>query len=74
MVALDNFVSGKRDNLSRAQGDLTVIEGDVRSIGELAGEIGEVDAILHLAALISGYDSLTAPMTMSMSIWAGFSG
>lgn len=61
VVALDNFASGKADNLGTAQGDLTVIEGDVRAIGQFAGEIGEVDAILHLAALISGYDSLTAP-------------
>jgi UDP-glucose 4-epimerase len=61
LVAFDNFVSGKRDNLARDQGDLTLIEGDVRSIGRFADEIGEVDAILHLAALISGYDSLESP-------------
>jgi UDP-glucose 4-epimerase len=61
VVAFDNFVSGKRDNLARDQGDLTLIEGDVRSIGRFAGEIGEVDTILHLAALISGYDSLESP-------------
>ena len=61
VVAFDNFVSGKRANLAQAQSDLTMIEGDVRSIGRFADEIGEVDAILHLAALISGYDSLEAP-------------
>lgn len=61
VVALDNFVSGKRENITQVRGDLTVIEGDVRSIGRFADEIREVDAILHLAALISGYDSLETP-------------
>ena len=61
VVALDNFVSGKRENITQVRGDLTVIEGDVRLIGGFADEIPEVDAILHLAALISGYDSLETP-------------
>lgn len=61
VVALDNFVSGKRENITQVRGDLTVIEGDVRLIGGFADEIREVDAILHLAALISGYDSLETP-------------
>lgn len=59
-IVLDNFVSGHRSNLARAEG-LTVIEGDVGEIGRLAQEIGELHGIIHLAALISGYDSLAAP-------------
>jgi UDP-glucose 4-epimerase len=61
VVVLDNFISGKRENLATARGDLKIIEGDIRSIGDLADDIGDVDAIIHLAALISGYDSLSAP-------------
>lgn len=61
VVVLDNFVSGKRENLAGAKGDLSVVEGDIRSIDELAGDIGDVDSIIHLAALISGYDSLSNP-------------
>jgi UDP-glucose 4-epimerase len=61
VVVIDNLISGKPENLAQAQGDLTVIEGDVRTIGGSAQEIGGIDAIVHLAALISGYDSLSVP-------------
>ena len=61
VAVLDNFRSGKRSNLPRASGDLTIIEGDVRELDGFAGRIGQVDAVVHLAALISGYDSLSAP-------------
>ncbi len=61
VVVLDNLCSGKRSNLSAADGDITFIQGDVRNITEHAAAIGPVDAIIHLAALISGYDSLTTP-------------
>jgi nucleoside-diphosphate-sugar epimerase len=63
VVVLDNFVSGKSANLERsaamaAPGQLTVHNQDVRSILDSAGAIGDVDVIFHLAALISGHDSL----------------
>ena len=61
IVVLDNFCSGKRQNLAGINGDLTLIEGDIRSIADHAAEIGHVDTIVHLAALISGYDSLSDP-------------
>jgi UDP-glucose 4-epimerase len=61
VVVLDNFASGKQANLAGPSAEVAVIEGDVRSMIDHAPEIGEVDAIVHLAALISGYDSLSAP-------------
>ena len=61
IVVLDNFCSGKRENLVGIKGDLTLIEGDIRSIADHAEAIGSVDTIVHLAALISGYDSLSDP-------------
>jgi UDP-glucose 4-epimerase len=61
VTVLDNFCSGKRENLADAKGDLRVIGGDIRSIGDHAEAIGPVDGIIHLAALISGYDSLADP-------------
>lgn len=61
VVVLDNFCSGKPENLAGLSGDLELIEGDVRSIADLGKDIGQVDAIVHLAALISGYDSLLTP-------------
>ena len=59
VVVLDNFCSGKLANLRSSTTRL--IEGDVRNIASHAEQIGQVDAILHLAALISGYDSLADP-------------
>ena len=61
VVVLDNFVSGDRANLAAAQGDLTIIDCDVRSIAAHASQIGNVDVVVHLAGLISGYDSLAEP-------------
>jgi UDP-glucose 4-epimerase len=61
VTVLDNFCSGKRENLARASGELKVVEGDIRSISDHAEAIGPIDGIIHLAALISGYDSLADP-------------
>ncbi|HEX6604393.1 MAG TPA: NAD-dependent epimerase/dehydratase family protein [Sphingomicrobium sp.] len=61
VVVVDDLRSGHRSNLPEANGALKLIEGDVRDLPRIAPEIGPVDAIVHLAALISGYDSLAAP-------------
>jgi UDP-glucose 4-epimerase len=61
VVTLDNFCSGDGSNLASSTSKLKLIEGDVRGLDRFAGEIGPVDGIIHLAALISGYDSLAAP-------------
>jgi len=61
VTVLDNFCSGKRENLATASGELRLIEGDIREIANHAEAIGPVDTIIHLAALISGYDSLAEP-------------
>ena len=61
VVVLDNLTSGSADKLPKAAQRLHFIEGDIRDIGALDGRIGPVDTIVHLAALISGYDSLNSP-------------
>lgn len=61
VVVLDNFVSGNRANLPVRHANLTLIEGDIRDIDRHAARIGRVDVVIHLAALISGYDSLNSP-------------
>lgn len=61
VVVLDNFLSGKRQNLPTAHPNIRVLNGDIREIAKFRSEIGDVDAIVHLAALISGYDSLRTP-------------
>ena len=66
VVILDTFMSGKWENLDEARRsagatELTVLEGDARQIEDHASAIGKVDVIVHLAALISGFDSLRLP-------------
>ncbi|MER9565899.1 NAD-dependent epimerase/dehydratase family protein [Mesorhizobium sp. M0571] len=61
VVVVDNFLSGKRQNLPAAHPNISVLNGDIRDIAKFRSEIGDVDAIVHLAALISGYDSLRTP-------------
>lgn len=61
VVVLDNFLSGKRQNLPAAHPNISVLNGDIRDIAKFRSEISHVDAIVHLAALISGYDSLRTP-------------
>ena len=58
VIILDNFVSGHPDNLNSAASVSRVITADVRDISRYAADIGKVDAVLHLAALISSHDSL----------------
>lgn len=62
VTILDDFSSGKRSNLADA-GAARLVEGDIRNLPALGGMLGRFDAIVHLAALISGYDSLNDPDT-----------
>src|SRR5437660_12391020 len=48
---LDNFFTGKRENLEAVRGDMELIEGDVRDGGLCREAIGGIDAVIHLAAL-----------------------
>jgi len=53
----DDFSTGKRENLapalSRATGDIEVIEGDVRDLEALRGAVAGCQAVVHLAAIAS---------------------
>ena len=62
VTILDNFSSGKRANLAGADA-ARMVEGDIRDLPNLGATLGRFDAIVHLAALISGYDSLNDPDT-----------
>ena len=61
VVILDNFGSGKATNLCGPAASAKVIEGDILDLARFDDAIGPVDGIYHLAALISGYDSLADP-------------
>jgi UDP-glucose 4-epimerase len=65
VVGVDNFRSGRRENLSAALGSdrFTLVEADVAEPGALGGICGRqpTDAIIHLAALVSVQESIANP-------------
>jgi nucleoside-diphosphate-sugar epimerase len=58
---LDNFSSGKRENLAGLNGDLEVIEGDLRDTSRVAEAVRGVDVIFHEAAFVSVPESMEKP-------------
>jgi nucleoside-diphosphate-sugar epimerase len=60
---LDNFSSGKRENLESFHGDLEILEGDLRDTQAVKAATRDVDLIFHLAAFISVPLSMQDPDT-----------
>lgn len=60
---LDNFSTGKRENLKSIIKDIELIEGDIRSYHTVQKAIRGVDVILHQAALPSVPRSINDPIT-----------
>jgi len=60
---VDNFSTGKRENLVEFNKDLELIEGDIRSFHIVQQAVKDVDVILHLAALPSVPRSINDPIT-----------
>jgi nucleoside-diphosphate-sugar epimerase len=58
---LDNFTTGKRANLSGLE-SVELVDGDVRSRGELERAMHGVDAVFHLAAIASVERSWSDPI------------
>jgi len=58
---LDNFSSGKRENLASFQGDLEIQAGDLRDVEAIKAAIRSVDLVFHLAAFISVPQSMLEP-------------
>lgn len=63
---LDNFSSGKRENLqglegSKNGGGLEVLEGDVRDASEVMQAVRGVEVIFHQAAFVSVPESMEKP-------------
>jgi UDP-glucose 4-epimerase len=58
---LDNFSSGKRENLEALHGDLEILEGDLRDEELLKAATREVEFVFHLAAFISVPQSMLEP-------------
>ena len=62
---LDNFSTGRRDNLDAVGGDVDVFEGDIRSYERAHNAVKGADYVIHLAALPSVPRSVQDPLTTS---------
>lgn len=74
VVCLDNFSTGKRENVSSFLKDsnFTLIEGDIRSLQDCLNASEGVDYILHQAALGSVPRSIKDPITTNDVNVSGF--
>jgi len=50
---LDNFSTGKRENIEAVKGDVEVMEGDVRSLRDCQRATRGIDVVFHEAAIVS---------------------
>jgi nucleoside-diphosphate-sugar epimerase len=60
---LDNFLTGKRENLAPFAGRFELIEGDIRDLETCRRACGGMDYVLHQAALPSVPRSIDDPFT-----------
>ena len=60
---LDNFSTGKRENLKEFEKDIELIEGDIRSYPIVKQAVTGIDIVLHQAALSSVPGSINDPIT-----------
>lgn len=61
VIVFDNLSSGHRHNIEHINGDITLIEGDIRDAASLDKACEGVDFIFHEAALVSVFDSVERP-------------
>jgi nucleoside-diphosphate-sugar epimerase len=59
---VDNFITGRRENLKEVQDRIEVLEGDIRDLQWLRGATQGVDYVLHQAALPSVPRSIEDPV------------
>jgi nucleoside-diphosphate-sugar epimerase len=60
---LDNFSSGKRENLETFRGNLEILEGDLRDAQAVKSAMRDVELVFHLAAFVSVPQSMADPET-----------
>ena len=63
VVVLDNFATGKRENLAGLESKIELIEGDIRDRDTVDQAVAGCKAIFHEAALGSVPRSINDPMT-----------
>lgn len=74
VVCLDNFSTGKRENLKpfESNPDFRLIEGDIRNYDDCVKAVGSVDVVFHQAALGSVPRSIKDPVTSTDVNIGGF--
>tara|TARA_B110000037_G_C17075846_1_gene487824 strand:- start:532 stop:1515 length:984 start_codon:yes stop_codon:yes gene_type:complete len=74
VICLDNFATGKRENLENLLNDtnFTLIEGDIRKLEDCLKATKNVDYVLHQAALGSVPRSIKDPITSNDVNVSGF--
>ena len=74
VVCLDNFATGKRENLSAIKDhpNFTLIEGDIRNLEDCKIAVAGTDYVLHEAALGSVPRSINDPITSNEVNVSGF--
>jgi len=74
VVCLDNFATGKRENIKEFFEDpnFTLIEGDIRELEDCLKATKDVDYVLHQAALGSVPRSIKDPITSNDVNVSGF--
>ena len=74
VICLDNFATGKRENLEKLLKDtnFTLIEGDIRKIEDCLKATKDIDYVLHQAALGSVPRSIKDPITSNDVNVSGF--
>ncbi len=60
---LDNFSTGRRQNIAHLVDDIELVEGDIRSYERANTAVNGVDVVVHLAALPSVPRSVQDPLT-----------
>lgn len=60
---LDNFSTGKKENLAPFMGKIELVEGDIRDRKACEGSCGGIDFVIHQAALRSVPKSVDDPFT-----------
>jgi UDP-glucose 4-epimerase len=60
---LDNFSTGRRENLKKFQKDIELVEGDIRDTHLVGKAVKDADTVFHQAALASVPRSIKDPRT-----------
>lgn len=74
VICLDNFATGKRENLAAIKDNpnFTLIEGDIRNLEDCKKAVSGADYVLHEAALGSVPRSINDPITTNDVNVSGF--